>query len=114
MNDADIQADVRDLLSDHIESVVTLEVLLLLHREAHREFAPDQVARTLRVDAAWMRRCFLALAKAGFLCQAGHAPISYRYRPNSVQTNATVAALARVYAERPLTVIALIHSPWPP
>lgn len=105
-----IPENVRNLIIAHIESAVTLDLLLLLYRSPQREWSPSEVAAELRIDVRWAHARLKALTRAGLTCESGPLRGGYRYYPSSLEVNAAVAALARTYSERPTTVISLIHS----
>jgi hypothetical protein len=110
MNEDAIPEEARNLIATHIESVVVLEVLLLLYHEPQREWTQIDVARELRIEASWTGARLKALTRAGLVCEVGPTPHCYRYYPETLDLNAAVAALARTYTERPLTVISYIYS----
>jgi hypothetical protein len=110
MNEESLPEAVRGLIAAHIDSVVVLEVLLLLYQEPQREWSEEDVSSELRIEAAWTRARLKALVRSGLVCEAGPSSHSYRYYPSSLNLNAAVAALARTYSERPLAVISYIYS----
>ena len=109
MNEADIREDVRRFLAQHIESVVQLEVLLLLHAHADRDFSPPQVGTELRIDAAGAAEQLAKLCNTGLLsCTNNPSPV-YRFQAPPATAD-TVAALAKAYNDRRVTIISLIYS----
>jgi hypothetical protein len=118
-NDAhdECPANVKAFVATHIDSVVQLEVLLLLFGAPDRAWTADQIARELRIDPAWVQTQLEQLCTRGLLhCEAGEAPSAYQYRPHSPQLYDAVAGLAKAYVDRRVTVISLIYSkpPAPP
>jgi hypothetical protein len=110
MNEDAIPDEVRRLIAAHIDSVIVLEVLLLLYREPEREWSQEEVAQELRIEADWTQARLKELTRARLVCETGPPPHGYRYYPQSLDQNAAVAALARSYCERPLRVISYIYS----
>jgi hypothetical protein len=110
MNDDTIPEQVQSFIAAHIDSVIVLEVLLLLYREPEREWSQGDIAAELRIEADWTRTRLQGLTRAGLVCETGPPPHVYRYYPESLGLNAAVAALARTYCERPLRVISYIYS----
>ena len=109
MSEADIREDVRRFLAQHIESVVQLEVLLLLHARATSEFSPQQVGTELRIDAAGAAEQLAKLCATGLLDCGGDPNPTYRFHASPATTDA-VASLARAYNDRRVTIISLIYS----
>jgi hypothetical protein len=106
----DIPDNVRALIAAHISSVVQLELLLLLHAEPTRERTPADISRELRIDAGWVAGQLRDLCAAGLLvCTEGPNP-SFRYWAARPEFHDAVEGLAHAYAERRVTVIALIFS----
>lgn len=108
MDETNIPAEVRRLLAEHIDSVEQLEMLLLLFRSG-TEWTVDAVGEELRTSRASVLRRIQDLTQRRFLVR-GSGPESYRFAKDNESRNAAVEALARVYAERPYTVIDLIFS----
>jgi len=105
----EIPPNVRAFLNDHVESVVQLEVLLLLYAEPGRTFATSDVVSALRIEPGWAEAQLSNLVARGMLAAAG-AVGSYRYAPRTAEIEAAVAGLARAYADRRVTVIGLIYA----
>lgn len=110
VSDAEIPKDVKRLIGDHIESVVQLEILLLLYANAGREFTAADVGRELRIEPAWVITQLANLCGRGILCEVDARAHRYRYKPTSAQLDAAVAGLARAYADRRVTVVGLIYA----
>jgi hypothetical protein len=102
-----IPTDVAEFVGRHIDSVVQLEVLLLLHARRTEAWRPGDVARELRIDPEWTSAAFTKLEAAGVLdvTASGH-----RYHPRPESLDQTVAALARCYEQRRVSTISLIFS----
>jgi hypothetical protein len=111
LSNEEIPHDVRRLLSDHIESVVQLEVLLLLHANPAVDYAPAAIAAELRIDPAYADAQLANLAARGMLRRADAGS---RYAPGTPQIDRAVTGLAHAYADRRVTVIGLVYSKPPP
>ena len=109
MAQEEIPANVRAFLNDHVESVVQVEVLLLLYADPGRTFATSDVVSALRIEPAWAEAQLSNLVARGMLAEAGAAG-SYRWAPRTAEIEAAVAGLARAYADRRVTVIGLIYA----
>jgi hypothetical protein len=100
MTRAEIPDAVRDLITNHIDSAQQVEILVLLGKDPERAWAPDAVARELRIASAacsaWLER--FASARLARPTAAG-----YRHRAGRVDD------LIRCYATRRLAVLDLIY-----
>jgi hypothetical protein len=105
-----ISDEVKAFIAAHVDSVLQLELLLLLHAQAPRTWTADELARELRIDRAWASAQLASLAGAGVLSASGDDPPAYRYEPRAPQLDVAVRGLAREYAARRVTIIGLIFS----
>ncbi|WP_428938556.1 hypothetical protein [Fontivita pretiosa] len=103
----DIPQNVVSFLAEHIDSVVQLEALLLLHANPQQPKPAADVARELRIDPNWTEAALTKLAQSGLLESAA---AGYRYAPRSPELDQTIAALAREYQTRRVTIISMIFS----
>jgi hypothetical protein len=101
---------LKAFIADQIDSVVQLEILLLLHAHAHQEFSAAQVAQELRIDAAWAEPQLTELCARGTLACTGGSPSLYRYAPASPQVHETIDQLAQMYSTHRVTLTTLIFS----
>jgi hypothetical protein len=109
--DQDIPEQARTLIAaTSVDSVISLEVLLLLYRQPEREWTDAEVAAELLISTSWRHARLADLARDGLLAEMGSPPHTYRYYPSSMELNAAVATVARTYAERPRSVVTFIHS----
>ena len=109
MSEGELPKDVRELVIGHIDSVVQAEILLLLQANPAQAFSAEQVGQVLRIDANGAEAQLAHLQSHGML-RAGPDGRGYVYGPQSVELGDAVAGLARAYADRRVTVIALIYS----
>jgi hypothetical protein len=100
--------DVSRFLSQHIDSVEQLEVLLLLHRAAESAWTPDMVAAALYTQPASAARRLSALCDHGLLEQVGENPPAYRYIAESREQGELISTLADTYRERRVAVVTAI------
>lgn len=105
-----ISPEVRAFIAGQIESVVQLEMLLLLHTDPLRAWSADELAKELRIEPAWAGAQLLLLAQRGLLSVADSNGASYRYGPNTPELAQAVDGLAKAYTDRRVTVISLIYS----
>jgi predicted ArsR family transcriptional regulator len=109
-DNAEISEDVRTMITQRIDSVVQLELLLLLQSHADNSWTPEEVARELRIDSTASHEQLNQLVARGLVSKVDTATGSYKYQPSSAALDATVAKLAAEYAARRVTVISLIYS----
>jgi hypothetical protein len=111
VDDPGISQEVRALIVDRIDSVVQLELLLLLQASAGRAWTAAEVAQQLRIEPSWALGQLGELVSRGLAAPAGpDAPESFLYAPAPPALDATVAQLVKDYAERRVTVITMIFS----
>lgn len=110
MSDPGISEQVRALLIERIDSVVQLELLLLLHAQPGRAWTAADVAQELRIDPAWASGQLGELAARALVTPSPQQADGFTYAPATPVLDAAVAQLARDYAERRVTVITLIFS----
>lgn len=110
MAETGISAEVRTFLADHIDSVLELELLLLLRANPQRSWTRAELAHELKIDAAWAAEQLDRLAARKMLDRSNEAEPRYRYAPATPAMDTTIAAVADTYASHRVTVIGLIFS----
>lgn len=114
MDDLEFEQTVKPFLARQIDSVVQLEVLLLVADRKPRSFSADQIARELRIDPAWADGQLALLSERGLLARSTAIEAAYEYAPASNEIRDAVTALSRAYADRRVSVISEIYSKPPP
>jgi len=105
-----ISESIRRFITEHINSVESLEILLLLSTGTIREYTAEEVSRTLctSLESAAARLKELHRAKLLVALENGGS-LKYRFDPASPK--APVAAdLEKVYKTRRVSVISFIYS----
>jgi hypothetical protein len=110
VSESEIPQEIRRLLAEHIESVVQVEILLLLHADPARARTAQDVARELRIDPTYAQTELANLSVRGMLRPTDKSAGAYQYAPASPQMDAAVNGLAKAYADRRVTVIGLVYS----
>ena len=110
MRTGDLPEVVGRFITERIDSVEQLEILLLLHRHPERTWTAEAVARELRISALSAGERLEDLARDAILSRGEGPAVEYRYAPARPGLEEAVAGLARAYAERRVTVINLIFS----
>jgi DNA-binding MarR family transcriptional regulator len=101
---------VRQFITDHVESVMQLEVLLLLAAQPGKVWTATELAQQLRIDEAWVDAQIRGMGARGLVGVAEGPPPQFRYDPRAAELGQAVAELAQAYADRRVTVIGLIFS----
>ena len=101
---------VRRFIIDHINSVESLEVLLLLSTGTIREYTPEEVCRTLctSLESATARLRELHRSRLLVTVENAGSP-KYRFDPANAEAK-VVADLEKVYKTRRVSVISFIYS----
>jgi predicted ArsR family transcriptional regulator len=112
LSDEAIPPDARTLIASSIDSVVQLELLLLLQDSPQRQWSAADVARELRIDPAWAQDQLAQLCSRGLLSceEETQSDQHYRFQPRSAELERAVVGLAQAYADRRVSVISLIYS----
>ena len=110
---AGVPQEVTTFLADHIESVLQLELLLLLRADPARLWSAAALAHEMKIDPVFTAAQLDTFYAQGLL--AGEARTdapgaAYRYAPASAALDATVAAVAAAYASHRVSIIGLIFS----
>ena len=114
MGDDGIPARVKQFITEHVDSVMQLELLLMLAGPEARPWTAAELAQQLRVDAGWVDTTLRALAAGGLVAvtdgAAAPAGAQFRYAPRTPDLAAAVNELGAAYADRRVTVIGLIFA----
>jgi hypothetical protein len=106
-----VDPDVREFLLRNIESYEQLEVLLLLCRERAPAWTPEAVGEKVRLSTLVAMKALDDLTRLKLIdrLEVGRVT-SYRFRPASSRTGATVEALLAAYDQTPLAIIHLMNT----
>jgi hypothetical protein len=103
----EIPIEIAEFLKKHIDSVMQLEVLLLVRTRADKDWLASDVASELRIDQAWTETTLAKFANAGILERSGS---SYRFTSAVPEMQQRLAEVARLYDQRRVTIISMIFS----
>jgi predicted ArsR family transcriptional regulator len=106
----EIPPDVRAFIVQRIDSVLQLELMLLLHANAIKHWSADEVAKELRIEASAAQEQLDLLTGRGLLQLSDSDSKLYRYQSSDTSLDATMGKLSGEYASRRVTVISLIYS----
>lgn len=102
---------VRQFIAKHIDSIDTLEILLLLRQDSRKEWGGLAVARALQLDRTNVETRLKQLSETGLLTWRHVASERvYQYRPSSAELVHGADELTRWYATHPVSVILQIFS----
>ena len=110
MDDSGIPPRLQGFIADHVDSVMQLEVLLLLAEQPGKVWTSRELAQQLRIDEAWVDAQVRAMGAGGLVAVTEGPPPQFRYEPRAADLGQAVGELARAYADRRVTVIGLIFS----
>ncbi len=110
MPDESIPPEVRSFIASYIDSLVQLEILLLLAKEPDREWTADRVAAELRISPSWAEQDLKLLCQRGVLTPCSQEPAHYRHGASSPQLDLALLALQKEYQARRVTIINLIFA----
>jgi len=102
-----LEQDVLRFLRSEIASLWTLELLLLIARDAARDWSIDGLTRELRASAGITTGALLRLGEAGLVVGSDGV---YRYSPASAELERLVRRTAEAYATYPLAVTEAVLS----
>lgn len=110
MKERRITEEVIRFLATHIESVHTLEVLLLLFGGGDRAWSIEEVHASVKSSLGAAKTSLLGLAAGELVRPTSPDRRSFQYYPKSAEVDKCIRELAAAYAERSTAVIEIIYS----
>ena len=101
-----LSADVETLLRVHVGSYEHLAVLLQVFREPQKEWSIQELSAALRIASKLVESALTDLCRAKLVLPDA-TEHSYRYAGTG-SMDATVAVLAREYAENPVGIVKML------
>lgn len=98
--------DIKELLTEHIDSVGQLEVLLVFFNNKDRSWSALTMSLELRSHETIVRQQMAKLLTSGFIKETGNSEYIYSPMENLAKR---VELLARAYREMSVAVIAFIY-----
>lgn len=102
---AEISEPLYRFVREHVSTVAALDVLLLLHAKAERDWTVQEIALQLRGSDAAIADYLAHFVRAGLLQRNDD---HYRFNRDAPAAP-LVTQLAAVYNERPVTLVNLIY-----
>ena len=107
MSRVNISQDLKTFIKEHVHSVFTLEVLLLLRREQSRSFTASEIANELGIENDVAPQ-LSELTSANLIRTANSDGAKYRYAPVDKDLESLVDQLAIAYAKQRVPILSLI------
>ena len=109
----DLPPDVHQFVSEYVQSISQLELLLLLHRNAEKSWSVAEATKELYTSVSMTEPLLENLRGIGLVSLLEGSERRYRYAPKSTELDRLVGDLDQLYAERRVTIINSIYSgPW--
>ena len=90
----------------HIRSMSGLEALLYMREHANSEYTAENLANSLRGNIDWISDLMNFYKTHGLIAEVSTGV--YRYRPENASEEAIMVELARVFRQRPSTLLSAI------
>jgi hypothetical protein len=100
--------EVIEFIRAHIGSVYTLEVLLLMKREAAREWPVADLVHELRSSRTAVAEALTRLSRAGLVTEKSAGQFSFG--PTSPAEEQIASEIEQLYSVRPISVVKAIMS----
>lgn len=101
-----LSPEATEVLTDRIDSVAQLDMLLLLSREGQAPMTAPQIAAELGFSADWVTGELALLVGRKLVVPVGNAYTG----PDRPELRAVVAELAAAYRTHPVAMVAAIYS----
>jgi hypothetical protein len=102
---------MQKFLDQHFSSVAQLELLLLLRTTSDRVWTADELAREMRVEAAWAQEQLGQFVAAGLVVIVDEGTMSFRFEPVDEERRHMMGVVSRMYLINRVRVIEWIYRP---
>ena len=103
-----ISQALRSFIREKIQTVLRLEVVLLLHDHQYRSFSVAEVASELDVDNETTNDQLKALEAIGLVAHSNSDQPRYSYRPRTATLRSMVEQLAADYPRQRVPILSVI------
>jgi hypothetical protein len=103
-----ISEELKRFIRDKIQTVLRLEVLLLLHEQQSRSFTADEIAKQLSFESEATKDQLTALEAIGLANQSTTGESRYKYRPVNATLGSTVEQLAAAYSTQRVPILSVM------
>ena len=108
-----ISEALKRFIKDDIQTVLRLEVLLLLHHHQSRSFTAAEVAHELGFEKEAARDQLMALEAIGVVVKSNTDKPKYRYHPRSATLGPMIDQLAIGYSRQRVPILSVILAEQP-
>ena len=106
MNDSsDLPREVAQTVDTYVDSLVGLEVLLLLYREPDRAWAAEQAADQLHIPAGAARRELDHMVSSGLASADSASQVAFHFHPADPERTRAVQVIVQAYGSRRIALI---------
>ena len=110
VSESNISEEVTRFLNDYIDSVLELEILLLLHADPARNWTAAELAKILKIDSKWAAEQLTRFTVKGIAVAKDQPASSYAFAPKSAELEQAILAVANAYSTHRVSIIALIFA----
>ena len=103
-----ISEELKIFIRDKIQTVLRLEVLLLLHDQQSRSFTADEIANQLVFESEATQDQLTALEAIGLAMQPTTGESRYKYPPVNATHGSMVEQLAAAYSTQRVPILSVI------
>lgn len=104
---------LKQLIREKIQTVLRLEVLILLHRNQPRAFTVAEVADELGFEKETTAHELAALEASGLIAQSKTDKLKYRYQPLNAAMRSMVEHLASGYSRQRVPILSVMLTDHP-
>jgi len=104
---------LKRFIKEKIQTVLRMEVLLLLHQQQSRSFTAAEVANELGVEKEAAKDQLTTLQALGVVVQSKTDKPKYRYHPLDATLGSMVEQLAVGYSAQPVPILSVILADHP-
>ena len=108
-----ISEGLKIFIREKIQTVLRLEVLLLLHHQQFRSFTPAEVANELNLEKEVAKDQLAALEAIGVVVQSNTDKPKYKYQPLNASLRSMVEQLAVGYSKQRVPILSTILTKHP-
>jgi hypothetical protein len=108
MSKPHISEELRTFIKDKIQTVLRLEVLLLLRDHQFRSFTAGEIENELGFETEATQDQLTALEAIGLVAQSTIDESQYEYRPANETLGSTVEQLAAAYSTQRVPILSVI------
>lgn len=112
-NPQHISEDLKTFIKQKIQTVLRLEVLLLLHHQQSRSFSAAEVANELGCEKDAAKDQLTALEAIGVVVQSEADDDKYEYHPLNASLGSLVEQLALNYSRQRVPILSVILADHP-